>query len=173
MGVHGYPADRHRAAVATPPLVVRIRPGERPRALAFRGTDGTPRLRVSSSVGERVEIGSTVVGVRTIRVLRSERWKNTTIGLMRPGTYRIEALPDSPAVSSISQAIESPQASVSASVDGRGPRRVLRYRIRDRADQRVTFMEVTSRGAARPIGTVEGGGRGLCASPPHRARGDV
>lgn len=155
-----------QAEAGPPPLVVRIRPGERPRALAFRGTDGAPRLRVSSSDGERVEIGSTVVGVRTIRVLRSERWKNTTIGLMLPGTYRIEALPDSPAVSSISQAIESPQAAVSASVDGRGPRRVLRYRIRDRADQRVTFMEVTSRGAARPIGTVEGGGRGTLRFAP-------
>ncbi len=159
-------ATAAQADAGRPPLVVRIRPGERPRALAFRGTDGAPRLRVRSSDGERVEIGPTVVGVRTIRVLRSERWKNTTIGLMRPGTYRIEALPDSPTVSSISQAIESPQASINARVEGRGTRRVLRYRIRDRADQRVTFMEVTSRGTSRPIGTVEGGGRGTLRFSP-------
>ena len=80
-----------RAAAGPLPLVVRIDPGERPRALAFHGADGAPRLRVSGPGGERVDAGSTVVGARTIRVLRSEPWKNTTIALMRPGTYRIRA----------------------------------------------------------------------------------
>jgi hypothetical protein len=126
---------------------------------------------VTGPGGERVDAGGTVVGARTIRVLRSEPWSNTTIGLMLPGTYRIEALPGSPAVASIEQAFKSPPARVSARVTGRGERRTLRYRVRDRADQRVTFVEVTSRGTARPIGTVDGGGRGTLRFSPSPGTG--
>ena len=59
---------------------------------------------------------------------------------------------------------------MTASVSGRGSKRVLEYNIRRREAQRVTFSEVA--GVTRkPIGTVNGGGRGTLRFSPAPGRG--
>ena len=94
-----------------------------------------------------------------LRIMRLESAKLTAVGLdgAPPGTYRIEALEGSPAAAGITEASEPPDAQVRARVAGRGLRRVLRYDIRRRPAQRVTFVEITADGARRPIGAVDGG----------------
>ena len=101
-----------------------------------------------------------------IRILRFKGNKYagpfTVVGLQnaKPGRYTVSTLPGSPAVTRVARATDQPDAKVSGRVTGKGRRRVLRYNVRDRALQKVTFQEVTSSGASNTIGSTTRGGRG-------------
>jgi hypothetical protein len=154
---------RAQATAAGAPFTIRIKRGDRSRAIRLDGVGGAPSLRVRTPSGTVLtsSAGSGLALSPAVRILRSERERTTVVGLVNPaaGTYTIELLSGSPAVSTISQATDQPRAHVTASVQGRGTRRTLVYNVARRVDQRVTFIE-QARGGTRTIGTVAGGGRG-------------
>jgi hypothetical protein len=152
-----------RAAAAGSPITVRIKPGDRSRAIRLDGVNGAPSVRVRTPSGDVLEStpGSGLAHDPAIRILRGEKAKITVVGLVnpKPGVYTIEMLPGSPTLRQTSQASDQPKARLSVSVRGRGATRTLVYSIARRKAQRVTFVEKTRTGS-RAIGTVNGGGRG-------------
>lgn len=164
---------RARAAQAGGTHTVRIRAGDEGRAIRLDGRTGAPSVRVTAPGGRVLEstAGPGHTLTKTIRILRSERLKATVVGLQepRPGTYTIEPLPGSPAVTKVTEAQDPPDARISARIARRGARRVITYDIRPRPDQRVTFVE-TGPDGNRPIATVRGG-RGTVAFTPAPGRG--
>ena len=98
--------------------------------------------------------------------MRSEQLHQTVVGLVnpRPGTYTIETLPGSPAITKVSEATDPLPAQVKASVHGHGARRTLVYDILRRPRQSVQFVEVSG-SLRKPIGTVTGGRGTLAFSP--------
>lgn len=161
-------------AQAGDPLEVRIRAGDPGRTLRLDGARGAPRVRVTGPGGQVLESGAQPYAARgALRILQLDKVKTTAVGLEdpQPGVYRIEPLPGSTAVTKVAQAIEPAAAEVSARVRGRGTQRVLDYAIRRRKGQRVTFVELDAEGGARPIGTVDGGGRGKLRFAPAPGRG--
>ncbi len=164
-----------RAAQAGEPYVVRVRRGDPSRAIRLDGADAAPRVRVTGPGGQSLEssAGARVETSGALRIIRSEQEKLVVVGLQdpRPGTYRIEQLPGSPAVAKLTQASDPPDAKATAKVRGRGTTRVLAYDVRRRPAQRVTFVEVAADGGAKTIGTVDGGGRGTLRFTPAPGRG--
>src|ERR1700722_17568332 len=82
-------------------------------------------------------------------------------------------MPESDPFTESERATDPPAAKISASIAGSGERRVLSYDIRNRPNQTVTFWDTATGGAARPIGHVNGGGRGklrFTAPPGDRRR---
>src|SRR4051794_1221561 len=153
-----------RAVRADGPLSVKIAAGDPSRAISLTGTDGAPRVRVTTPGGKTVDSpdGPGFEISEPIRILRSEQNKQTVVGFQDPpaGTYTIETLPGSPAITNVAGAEDPPAAKISASVtpDGAsasavsGPaRRTITYDIVKRPDQRVTFVEAGPDGS-RPIG---------------------
>jgi hypothetical protein len=179
--VHG---SRAVTAQAGDPHVVEIRRGDPSRAIELEGTDGAPLVRVTTPGGKVVEgkpgPGITVDG--GIRIVRSESLRMTVVGLENPppGRYRIEPVGSSVAATEITEAEDLPPARVdvqmsgsgasASQLGGSGTRRTLRYSIRRRPDQRVTFLE-TGPGGSRQIGTVSGGGKGVLRFSPAPGRG--
>jgi hypothetical protein len=97
----------------------------------------------------------------------------TSVGLQdpQPGTYTIEPMEGSAAITNVSEAEDPPDAKVKAKVEGSGDRRTLEYDIRNRPDQRVAFFDVTPGGAEKQIGTVKGGGQGSLRFSPAPGKG--
>lgn len=153
-----------RAAQASGAHTVTIKPGDRSRAIQLDGVDGAPRVRVTgpglAPVDSPDGAGRTVT--REVVILKSEQLDTTVVGLQdpRPGTYRIELLPGSPRIKRITEAVDPLPARIRATVGvapgGDVTKRVLRYDVRSRPGQRVTFVE-HSTGGARDVGTVTGG----------------
>jgi hypothetical protein len=164
-----FSAQDARAAATGAPIPVRIKRGDRSRAIRLDGTDGAPSVRVTTPSGDVLDSTpqSGLAHDAAIRILRGEKAKITVVGLVnpKPGTYTIELLPGSPGIKMMSQASDQPRAHITASVRGRGYRRTLVYNVRRRTAQRVTFVEQTHTGA-RAIGTVVGGGRGRISFSP-------
>ena len=168
-----------------------IKAGDPSLAVQLDGATGAPRVRVTTPDGETFEStqgpGATLTAA--VRILRSEQLKITTVGLQNPkaGTYTIETLPGSPAITTTSEAEDPPAASVTASVSAptaavvarssaqaaalaaTGAQRTLSYNIRRRRSQKVTFVEV-GLGGRRVIKTVTGG-RGSVTFTPAPGRG--
>ncbi len=189
-------ADRNvfgaSAAQSGGPMRVTVKEGDPSLAVQLDGTDGAPRVRVTTPDGKTFEStqGPGVGGIDAIRILRSEQLKRTIVGLKdpKPGTYTIEKLAGSPAITKTTEAEDpgaaeaeasvsepSPAAAASttakaAAVAAAGTRRTLSYNIRSRPGQRVTFVEV-GLGARRVIGTARGGRGKLTFTPaPGRDR---
>jgi hypothetical protein len=148
--------DGH-AAQANRSLVVTIKPGDPSRAIRLDGATGAPRVRVTAPGGQVVEspAGAGTALTSAIRILRSQQLKATVVGLQdpRPGQYKLDLLPGSPAITKASDANDPPPAHVTAQVGGSAVRRTLTYDVRPRPHQRVTFVE-TGAGGDRPIATV-------------------
>ena len=166
--------SRAAGAQVGDPHIVRIERGDPSRVIRLDGDAGAPLVRVTGPGGETL-VGDPGPGVTMdddIRILRSEQLKATVVGLInpRPGTWRIEPVQGSPAVSRITEAEDQPDAKVVARVRGRGDRRTLVYNVLRRRDQRVTFIE-SAVGGKRTIGTVTGGGRGSLRFTPAPGRG--
>ncbi len=148
------------AAQATGAITVKIKKGDRSRSIRLDGADGAPRVRVTAPGGQTLDSpeGPGTALTPAIRILRSQQIKATVIGLQdpKPGTYQLDLLPGSPAITKVTEAEDPPPARVSARVTGRGAKRTLDYDVLRRPGQKVTFVEVAG-GAKRPIGTVTGG----------------
>jgi hypothetical protein len=158
------------ARVAQPgqPITVHVAAGQRSRAVALDSASSAARVRVLSPGGAAVEspAGPGITVTRAVRILRSEQLHQTVVGLVnpRPGTYTIETLPGSPAITKVAEATDPLPAQVKASVHGHGARRALAYDIRRRPQQTVQFVEVSG-SLRKPIGTATGGRGTLAFSP--------
>lgn len=163
---------RGRAAQVQQSYPVTVAEAGQSQAIELRGVDAAPIVRVVGPDGETAELpadANHVIG-RRIRIMRSARHKVTVIGLQDPvaGTYRIERLPNSAAFGRIATALDPDAANVTATLDNdtlprlsasaaqAGTRRAtLRYAIRPRPGQTVTFLD-----GGRILAEVRGGGRG-------------
>jgi hypothetical protein len=158
------------ARVAQPgqPITVHVAAGQRSRAIALDTASSAARVRVLSPGSATVEspTGPGITVTRSVRILRSEQLHQTVVGLVdpRPGTYTIEPLPGSPAITKVAEATDPPPAQVKASVHGHGARRTLLYDILRRPQQTVQLVEVSG-SLRKPIGTVSGGRGKLAFSP--------
>jgi len=139
---------------------ITIKRGDPSRTIRFDGADGAPRVRVTAPGGQVLESppGADITLTPALRIMRSERIKATFVGLKdpKPGTYRLESMPASPAISKVTVALQPPPARVSARVRGTAATRTLAYDVLRRPDQKVTFVEVAAAGK-RTIGAVTGG----------------
>jgi hypothetical protein len=167
---HVFSTQDAHAAAAGAPVTVRIARGAASRAIELDGVGGAPEVRVQTPDGKLLT-SSAASGLAlspAVRILRSQKLNTTVVGLVhpRPGTYRIELLPGSPALKMMSQASDQPKARISASVRGSGARRTLAYSVAPRTDQQVRFIERVAHGGSRIIGTINGGGRGRLSFTP-------
>ncbi len=162
---------RARAAQAAAlPYTFTMKAGDPARNIRLAGDGGSPRVRVTGPGGTVLDSSEHdgPVAKDKLMIIRFDRAKLTGVGVKAgaPGTYRVEALPGSPAVTQVATADALPAARIRASVDGHGPRRTLSYDIARRPGQKVTFVELTAGGAGRTAGTVAGGGRGSLRFSP-------
>jgi hypothetical protein len=151
-GLGPWAPDRPSASAAqATPLQVRVGRGERVLALRVAGTGGAPVVTVTGPRGVRVD---TLAPPADAVVVRDDERSATYVALDRParGTYTITPAAGSPPVAGLSSARALPRVRVRARVRGHGKRRVLRYRIHDRAGARVHFVEQGD-GVRRVIGT--------------------
>ena len=159
-----------RAAQAGATQTVHVANGDPSRVVQLEGVSEAPRVKVTAPDGTTLETpaGAGLVEKGVIRIIRSESANITAIGLQdpKPGDYKIDPLTGSPAIQTIGQADDQPDAKVTAKVRGRGSTRTLVYDIRRRAKQRVTFSEVGRNGGMKPIGIVTGGGKGTLRFSP-------
>jgi hypothetical protein len=164
-----------RAAQAPLPYTFTVRKGDPGINVKLEGTGGAPRVRVTDPAGKVLDSpdGSGAVGTEQLMVMRLERGNVTSVGMRNavPGTYKIEPLPASPAVSGVATATALPAAKVTGIVRGSGAQRFLTYDVAKRDGQKVDFIEITAGGAARTLGTVTGGGKGTLRFAPSPGRG--
>jgi hypothetical protein len=149
------------AAQAAGSVTVTIKEGDPSRAIRLDGVDGAPRVRVTAPDGQVLDSpdGPGTALTPAIRIMRSLQLKTTIVGLQDPGpgTYRIDPLPLSPAITKVTEAADPPAARVTARVTGHGARRTLTYDVLARPKQRVTFVETGPGGGERAIVTVSRG----------------
>jgi hypothetical protein len=95
---------------------------------------------------------------RRVIIVRTRSLKTTWIGIDHPagGTYTIVEQPGSPTIASVATASGLAPPSISARVTGSETSRVLRYRVRRRPGQVVTFLE-----GSHAIGSTTGGNGAL------------
>ncbi len=157
-----------RAAGPGRPITIQVKRGERSRAVALDSASNAARVRVQAPGGETVEspAGPGMKITRGVRIMRSEQLHQTVVGLVNPaaGTYTIELLPGSPAITNVSEASDPLPARVRAAVHSHGTRRTLAYNVLPRPGQSVQFVEVSG-SLRKPIGTVTGGRGTLVFSP--------
>jgi streptogramin lyase len=161
-------AAQVRAAQASGVVVVTIKKGDRSRAIRLDGVEGSPRVRVTAPGGKVLDSpeGPGTALTPAIRILRSVQLKATVVGLQdpEPGSYTIDPLPGSAAITKVSEAEDPAPARITAHVRGRGAHRTLVYDVLRRPHQRVTFVD-SGPGADHPIGTITGGRGTLAFSP--------
>ena len=154
--------DARVAAAAVVDRIV-IKPGQPSRAISLQGSTGAPLVSVDGPGGQTLTspAGSGLAIHGALRIIRQQSTKLTVIGLQnpKPGTYTITLLPGSPPAIKLGDAVDPPNAKLSAHVTRHGDRAVLRYVIGPRRDQRVTFIEVDGQ-VRRVIGVVNGSGKG-------------
>ena len=143
--------------------------GDPGRTVRLLSASGAPRARIVGPGGRVLDspAGDGPAAAGGLMAVRLAKIRQTAVGVVRPspGTYRVEALPGSPPITSVAVSKALPPARIRARVGGRGSRRVLTYRVRPRAGQRLTFLDRTAGGALRAIGTAKGASGRLRFSP--------
>jgi hypothetical protein len=162
---------------------ITVRRGAPNPVLKLYGQDAAPLVSVSGPSGRldgsspgRIDLSSD----GAIRIMRFDGNESarpfTVIGLdgAKPGNYSVQPLPGSGPITGSAHSHDLPDAKVSGRVTGKGRRRVLRYKLRRRPDQKVTFQEVEPGGAAKTIGTTtRTSGQVAWDSAPGRGRRKV
>lgn len=158
-----------KARAAASASVIDVRRGAPSPAVKLFGRGGAPKVRVRGPGGQQLDASEKGLAMSPggkIRILRFKGNKFsgpfTVVGVQngQPGRYTVDALPGSPPITNTATTTDQPDAKVSGRVTGKGRRRVLRYDLRDREAQKVTFQEVTQGGASQVIGTTTRGGKG-------------
>ncbi|MBV9001163.1 MAG: hypothetical protein JO304_19040, partial [Solirubrobacterales bacterium] len=121
-------------------------PGGVPSTVVWvRSSSGPPLVTITGPHGQ--QLGNRTPGKGAVEaglvVWPEPKLGETLIEIRRPGAGRwtITPLPGSPAITSVSYANSLPPAKIGATVRGRGSALTLRYRLRPRAGQTVTFAE--------------------------------
>ncbi len=152
--------------------------GKQAKAIRLDGAGDSPLVRVTGP--QSLELSGQRLAYTpdgAARIIRADAGDAhfTTVGLQKPGTWKIDVLPGSAAVTKSSQALDPLDAKVSGRVvRGRGDKRVLRYTVRKRPAQSVSFYDQSASGARKLIGTTRGGrGRITFTPAPDRGRHKV
>ncbi len=152
-----------------PITTVTVEVGKDAKAVRLDGAGESPQVRVTGPQTlepEGKRLAYTADG--QVRIVRADVADQhfTTVGLQAPGTWKIEVLPGSAAITTSSQAENPPAAKVSGRVTrGKGDRRVLTYDVLARVTQKVSFFDVSPGGGRKLIGTTAGGRGKLTFSP--------
>jgi hypothetical protein len=160
-----------------------LKAGDPNPVLKLYGDGAAPLVRVSGPSGqldgsspEKIDFSAD----GKIRIMRFDGNQYarpfTVIGLdgAAPGHYTVEKLPGSVPITGSAHTHDLPDAKVSGHVSGKGRQRVLRFKLRKRPDQKVTFQEVEPGGAAKAIGTTtKAAGRIKWSSAPGKGRRKV
>jgi hypothetical protein len=146
------PAGRARAAQAGG-LTVTVPGGQRVVNIRVTGAGGPPQVVLVSPGGERITPGVDPNGP-ALAVSGADR---TFIGVREPaaGTWTIEPVAGSPAVTGVALATAVPAPKVSAKLGGRGAKRTLTYQVSTGDGLATTFIEQGASGG-RVIGTARG-----------------
>lgn len=157
---------------------LKVTVGKQAKAIRLDGAGDSPMVRVTGpqtlDPGDRRFSYTPNGQVRIVRA-DTDTAHFTTVGLQGRGTWKIELLPGSAAITRSAQATDPPDASVSGRVQaGRGDRRVLEYTVGRRPYQSVSFYDESVGGARKLIGTTRGGRGRLTFTPaPDRGRHKV
>ena len=133
--------------------------GSRGAIIAVRGADGAPRLTLRGPRGQVLR-GPDASGAERSRrhvAFTNEAMRTTYVVIARPGRGRWTVRPESGSkVADVRTASVLAPPKVATKLTGKGRKRVLSYRVRPRAGQRVVFVE-RGEGVARRIASVRGG----------------
>lgn len=153
-----------RAAQAPASFTMTVKPGGPSQVLRLEGRGAAPKVKVTGPGGQTLSSGDAGLAyspdgkIRLVHVNASGA-HTTYVGLQNaaPGTWKVELLPGSAAVTSTGRAADPAAARVTGTVSGSDAARVLRYDIGARPAQRVTFYDVSPSGARKAIGTATSG----------------
>ena len=153
-----------RAAQASGSFTIPVTADGPSPVLRLEGAGAAPRVKVTGPGGQTLSSGAPGLSYSSdgkIRLVHVDTGATHTtyVGLQdaAPGTWRVELLPGSAAVTSTARATDPPAARVTGSVSGSESARVLTYDVGARPAQRVTFYDVSPAGARKAIGTVTSG----------------
>jgi hypothetical protein len=142
-------------------LRLRVRRGLSEVAFVLRSAENSPVVDLVDPGGRRIKdpLGSWRVTGRDYRLFHLDGETVVYVDRPKPGTWRFAPHHDSPAVSSLSaqQVLAAPR--IEGKVTGKGRQRVLAYRARLAAGDRIRLVEV-SRASSRSIGILTKGGHG-------------
>jgi hypothetical protein len=122
------------------------------------GAGDAPTVTVRGPDGQTATTpAASLVSQGRFMLVRTPKLQSTWISILHPlaGTYTITAAAGSPSITSLATANGLLPASVTARVSGSGSQRTLRYRVRTRPGQQVTFIE-----GSHTIAIITGGGHG-------------
>ncbi len=144
--------------------------------IALTGEGGAARVRLVGPDGQEIiaSPAGSAKGTKTDRaVLMTEPKSGQTLIIVASpaaGTYRVEALPGSPAFSAPKVADGLPEPKVTATVGGHGHARTLRYTVKAIPGQKVSFAE-RGDGAGAMIAAAKGTRGTLRFAPADGAAG--
>jgi hypothetical protein len=162
--------DVAHASSARPasPLSVSLPGGLPSTTMWATGADGPPQVTITGPHGERLSNPAPGRAVESpdLVIWPEPKLNETLIGIRHPsaGRWTITPLPDSPSITGLKYADGLPAANIRATVAGDGQVLRLRYRIRARAGQTVTFAERAG-GAIHVIGRASGSRGSLVFKP--------
>jgi hypothetical protein len=137
-------------------------------SVTVSGDGAAPRVLISGPNGEQLSNPTPGQGASSSQflILPMAKLGETLIGIKHPsaGRWTITPMSGSPAITGVAYANGLPTAKISASVDGRGQRLTLRYRILPRSGQAVTFAERAG-GALQMIGRATSSSGSLIFKP--------
>lgn len=153
-----------RAAQAASSFTMRVTADGPSPVLRLDGAGAAPRVKVTGPGGRTLTSGDGGLAyspdgkIRIVHVNTAQA-HTTYVGLQNaaPGTWRVEPLPGSAAVTSSARATDPPAARVTGTVSGDESERVLSFDVGTRPAQRVTFYDVSPSGARKAIGTATSG----------------
>jgi hypothetical protein len=119
------------------------------------GIGAAPNLTVRGPDGQTATTPASGIGAQgRFTLVRTPKLNATWIEIEHPpaGTYTVSTAAGSAAIGSLATADGLPPASVSGRIGGSGSHRVLRYSVRRRPGQLVTFLE-----GSHKLATVAGG----------------
>jgi hypothetical protein len=146
------PPGRARAAQSGP-QTVSVPAGQDVINLRLIGAGGPPQVVLVTPTGERITPGTDPNGP-ALAVSGSDR---TYVGVRNPaaGSWTIEPVAGSPAITSVALATGLPAPKVAATLGGHGTRRTLRYQVSTGNGLSTTFIE-TGPAGGRVIGQAKG-----------------
>ncbi len=157
-------AQGAHAAQAPTSFTMSVKTGAPSPVLRLDGAGAAPRVKVTGPGGQTLSSGDGGLAyspdgkIRLVHV-NTTAAHTTYVGLQdaAAGTWRVELLPGSAAVTGSARATDPPPARVTGSISGSESARVLSYEIGARPAQRVTFYDVSPTGARKAIGTATSG----------------
>jgi hypothetical protein len=153
---------------------ITVERGERSLVLAVDGAESAPKVALRGPDGTVVDLlaGSDSVRAKTALGARSDDERRSFFIVAKPaaGRWTIEPGDGSTAIVRVQRAEVLAKPKISVRVRGKGPRRVMSWKIARQAGQVVRFVEQADGGAQTLFG-VRGGGHGTKRFVVSEARG--